>query len=59
MISRLTEAGLARQAVPALTLLREAAALGSATRKLIRVTHATVERAGREEARASTGGVVP
>ena len=59
VISRLTEAGLAMQAVPALTLLREAAALGSATRKLIRVTHAKVKRAGREEARVSAGRVIP
>jgi tetratricopeptide (TPR) repeat protein len=48
VIRHLTDAGLAMQAIPALTLLREEAALGRASRDLIRDTHATVKRVGRE-----------
>lgn len=51
VIAQLTNAGLAMQAIPALSLLREAAAMGDASRALIRQTHATLRSAGREEAR--------
>lgn len=47
VIAQLTEAGLAMQAIPALSLLREAAAMGRVSRGLIRDTHAKVKRAGR------------
>jgi tetratricopeptide (TPR) repeat protein len=49
VITQLTTAGLASQALPALRLLREAATLGRASRVLIRHAHATVKRVGREE----------
>ncbi len=49
VITQLTAAGLASQALPALRLLREAATLGRASRALIRHTHATVKRVAREE----------
>ena len=51
VIAQLTRAGLAHYAVPALTLLREAAATGKASRALIRETHATLKRVAKEEAR--------
>lgn len=40
VIAQLTNAGLAAQAIPALSLLREAAAMGRASRAFIRRTHA-------------------
>lgn len=51
VIAHLTDAGLAVQAIPALALLREAAALGRVSRVLVRHTHRAVKRARREEAR--------
>jgi hypothetical protein len=55
VIAQLTNAGLAMQAIPALSLLREAADIGGASRAFIRETHATVMHVGREEARLSAG----
>ncbi len=49
-ITALTDAGLAMQAIPALAMLKEAAAKGRASHALIRRTHAAVKSFGREEA---------
>ena len=48
-IAYLTDAGLTEQALPGLALLREAAAMGKASRVLIRETHERVRRVVREE----------
>jgi hypothetical protein len=47
-VAQLTSAGLPAQAMPALSLLREAAAMGRVSRDVIRDTHAEVKRVGRE-----------
>lgn len=48
-IAQLTDAGLTMQAIPALALLREAAALGGVTRELLRDAHAKVEKVRRRD----------
>lgn len=47
VIAQLTTAGMAPRAIPALSLLREAAAMGRASRTLVQETRAVVGRAGR------------
>jgi hypothetical protein len=48
-IACLAEAGLTEKALPALALLREATAMGKASRALIRETRDTVRRETREQ----------
>ena len=48
VVALLTKAGLAARAITALALLREAAAMGKASRDLVRRTQATVKRVTRE-----------
>lgn len=48
-IAYLTKAGLTERALPGLALLREAAAMGKASRALIRETHERVKRVVREQ----------
>lgn len=50
VVAQLTKAGMASRAITALSLLREAAAMGRASRDLVRSTQATVQRVTREEA---------
>ncbi|HEV7240812.1 MAG TPA: hypothetical protein VGQ36_16350 [Thermoanaerobaculia bacterium] len=56
VIAQLTKAGMTSYAITALSLLREAAAMGQASRDLVRTTHATVRRVTREEAQLSAPG---
>lgn len=48
VVEQLTTAGLPAQAMPALSLLREASAMGHVSRAVIRETHAAVKRVGLE-----------